>query len=232
MSILYANGCSMTYGDELGDGLPDLAAIEYRLKHCYPNVVKEALGIDTLVNRAKCGGSNDRILRTTIADILELRAKYPDERIFALIGWSGFERREFYYDRNEEYLSLIPAVPLTFDNTIKRFHRIWARDFTHDIESTDRFLTQAISLQSFFESNGINFAMNFCVGSPDQYPAHHFDKARMGHLKNLYTPKEGCFIAHAKHHQFPLAPNGHPLEAAHRAWAECLIAFIRDGALY
>ena len=48
-----------------------------------------------LVNQAMPGGSNQRIIRTSSSD---LRSLNPADT-FVLIGWSSFERAEWYYDQ-------------------------------------------------------------------------------------------------------------------------------------
>ena len=53
--LLYANGCSMTLGDEMSD--PS--------RTCFPTLVAEHFGFD-LHNDAHSGASNCRILRTTL----------------------------------------------------------------------------------------------------------------------------------------------------------------------
>lgn len=87
--ILYVNGDSHSVGSELKDPA-----------QAWPCLLADRLGL-TLVNDAKAGGSNTRILRT--AGNFTNHSNL--QNIFVIIGWTSWEREEWqkgnvYYDVN------------------------------------------------------------------------------------------------------------------------------------
>jgi hypothetical protein len=86
--ILYTNGCSFVYGDELKD----------RENEAFPFLLQKRLGCG-LIQEASCGSNNQRILRSTIG-LPDNRASYESNRDynlhekltrddFVIIGWSS-----------------------------------------------------------------------------------------------------------------------------------------------
>ena len=91
--ILLANGCSHTSGGE----------IEYVTQDsCYSKAWPQHLGkkLDfEVINLARSGASNKRVLRTTITSLGELfLQKVAPKDIFVVILWPGSYRTEVYQD--------------------------------------------------------------------------------------------------------------------------------------
>ena len=82
--ILYTNGCSFTWGDELSNR-----------NSRYASLLSNKLNYE-LVDNSMCGSSNERILRTTF-DYLQ-DPKTDLENLLVVIGWSGISRTELYND--------------------------------------------------------------------------------------------------------------------------------------
>ena len=55
------------------------------------------LGVDQVINPSVTGGSNERILRTSLIDILGLLKLYKPEDIFVVIGWTLLEKFEISF---------------------------------------------------------------------------------------------------------------------------------------
>ena len=99
--ILLANGCSMTYGSELSENHHE------RMASCWVGQLAQKSAACRAVNLGYPGGSNDRILRTTIEWISKhYLTKIKDRMLFVCIGWSSPMRREFYID--DQWRQLIP----------------------------------------------------------------------------------------------------------------------------
>lgn len=120
--ILYANGCSMVEGCELGNKqfnydeakLGPLTSkskfynlSKEHLHHMSINnwsyKLKELLGFDAYMNSARPGSCGKRIVRTSILDILKLLQTYKPEDIFVVIGWTRINRFEFLDPSGIEY---------------------------------------------------------------------------------------------------------------------------------
>jgi hypothetical protein len=85
--LLYANGCSHIRGadiDQYAEDSPDKS---------FAGVVADRLGWE-YANEAKSGGSNDRIVRTTLAFVEEHKRTRDTRNLFVMIAWTGPERME------------------------------------------------------------------------------------------------------------------------------------------
>lgn len=160
IKTLYTNGCSWTFGAEIEqdrvftDYLGDLGMflqdpsddlnwnivdkdgnIVSRLDYHYdnfnwPGQLKKKLGAKTLINHALGGGSNSRILRTTLEYVMSLP---PEERgtTLIVIGWTVSERDEIYVKKSWERWNLAQKFSATVDRL-----KISDQDF---IDSVDKF---------------------------------------------------------------------------------------------
>jgi len=154
--ILYANGCSMTYGMELCDDAETGACTDdaYREAHAWPGRLAGFLGADEVVNDAVISGSNDRILRTTIQWVLTNIHRLASQPVLVAIGWSGAMRREFYVDA--AYRQVIPYQPHPHADT-ERLLAVYRDVAWHERECGERLLTQIVALQSFLAAHRIPF---------------------------------------------------------------------------
>ena len=90
--ILYANGCSFTFGMEiLGANNSTLENKQF----AYPTELANLLKIDFVRNESYCGATNEFIFRKTIENLLEMESSGQDPReIFVVIGWTSICRAE------------------------------------------------------------------------------------------------------------------------------------------
>jgi hypothetical protein len=98
--ILLTNGCSWTWGAGLNlDYHPDL-----RNNSVWPKKLSDILGAEKYYNLSLAGGSNQRVVRTTVDWVLS-QPKEDLAKTVAIIQWTGLSRYEFYYpsDRLDEY---------------------------------------------------------------------------------------------------------------------------------
>jgi len=142
VDTLYCNGDSWAYGEELSDKNDSFASVISK-NYSLP-----------LINSSCPGGSNQRILRTTIEDVSRLlkQGKKP----FVLIAWSLPHRFELYSCDQKKFVTFSnpnggpdPALA----------NLIWSK-WSSDKTDVINFLTQVISLQSFLKQNNIPYFMS------------------------------------------------------------------------
>jgi hypothetical protein len=80
--ILYVNGDSNSSGHELAE-----------VSHSWACLLGRKFNIE-LVNQSKAGTSNPSILRTT----KNFLSAQKDQKIFVVIGWTSWEREEWYFE--------------------------------------------------------------------------------------------------------------------------------------
>lgn len=121
---LFANGDSHTFGSELTWH-----------KNAYSHLLSKKLNFVEITNLAVGGASNDRIIRTTEKYLLECDKKnlYPD---FILIGWSAYNRQDWY--SKGKYIS-VPSDECNEPNLInsKRFE--YSKTIFNDINFVSKF---------------------------------------------------------------------------------------------
>lgn len=179
--ILYANGCSMMLGSELGeeDSHNRPLDVEYRAKHCSVGVLADLLNADEVVNDSCGGGSNDRIVRTTIDWVL---ANKDRDDILVIIGWTEPSRRELYlqdirlhhnWATEEEY----PFTQTMYHDPDSDIGKSKLGKLTehylmnHRCEIVDiyQYLQQIILLREFLKSNNIPHLFFSGLSSIDIY---------------------------------------------------------------
>lgn len=113
MTTLYVNGCSWTAGSELeheielfepwaetqyakGISRDDFGLPEFYNMHNWPSFLGRKLNA-TVINDALGGGSNQRMIRTTLNYINSLTDKEQSDLVVVL-GWTSAERSEIFID--------------------------------------------------------------------------------------------------------------------------------------
>lgn len=137
---LYFNGDSWTYGS----GLPE----KERLTDFFPRLISDNLKLP-LYCSAQPGSSNQRILRTTIEDIINLKdqGKSP----FVIISWSKIHRFELFCRKENEYQQIITPND---DSNPKIAKDLWA-NHSNEIIDLLQSLINFISLDAFLEKLNI-----------------------------------------------------------------------------
>lgn len=100
--ILFANGCSMTWGGGLEPYLKsnnDVTLPDQRLKLLWPHHLGKLLNADEVINISEGCGSNQRIVRTTHDWFLN---EYKNEPTIAVIQITDPARYEYYLTDNFE----------------------------------------------------------------------------------------------------------------------------------
>ena len=132
IDYIYANGCSYVAGDGL-ESNPRKTAIHF---------LAEELNCEYF-NNAKGGGSNQRIVRTTINWLLENKDKWND--VLVLIGWTGILRYEILQGKKWKQMKSYDGNP----DDILRFSTSDQFEF--------EYLDSILYLQLFLEANNIKY---------------------------------------------------------------------------
>lgn len=235
MKTLYANGCSMTYGAELGGDILDKNRLfiaetdaEVRKNYAWPNILSTSLNMRS-INDAAGGSSNDKIFRTT----MEWTCKYLKEEkrgqdLFIVIAWSEQSRKE--YKINGYWHDVVVNFPPTHEDLLNTYNFHVENLLDEDFDSI-RTLQFVLSLQSWFKINQICYL--FCNGLSNKYNKKneviknmlfHIDRKRYFGIDNQIFMYDECS-------QFPKGPRNHPLTEGHQNWANLLYDYIVDEGL-
>lgn len=232
--ILYANGCSMTFGSELVphqyDREPRVAA--YREYHAWPGQLGELIGAERVVNDSKGAGSNERVARTT----LDYFAGLSDEEAadyYVVIGWSHACRNEFpsvnnvgeieyvLYYLNQKY----EYVRNNFPKEVEKFVALYDRYSAHDVHDNMRSVHLYAGLQNYLVARGVRYlffdALN--LSADIRQETSLIDQRR--YLD--FTSPHGNMYRWIVENGYPQKPKGHPGKEGHRAWAEHLYRYMQ-----
>lgn len=181
--VLYANGCSLTEGAEIGNeqfrydehtriasnrsillGLtpPAIDHATYMEQNAWPNKLKEKLGYDVSVNGALSGASNTRIARTTIRDVSKLLKTTKPEDIFVVINWTSLTRYELFYDK---WLNVMPFNMRQVNGTplelmCRQYHDLILGDLRYLMIN---HMLLVLSVKNFLENHGIKYAFGYGI---------------------------------------------------------------------
>jgi len=229
--LLFANGCSMTYGSELADDINQVCVDDaFRQANAWPGRLQKALGHAAAINWAVPSGSNDRIVRTTIQWVLGehlQKGNSPDE-LLVVVGWSGPMRREFYVDR--QWRQVVPYHDHE-NPSLQRLVEVYREVAWADFESSIRFLTEVLSLQSFLQVYAVPYLFfdaispiqeTLCFAGDDGLPyANAIDRKRYFGFDDI----NGC-MADAVADAVPKWNGKHPSAEGHAWWSERLREYI------
>jgi len=206
--ILYVNGDSHSYGNN----------VKNRSK-TFASLLAQALDFE-LVNSAKSGASNDRIIRTTRDYLLDNR---PD---LVIIGWSTWEREEWeyqgqFYDVNS-YHGAIPeslitkyknwVIEQTSETLIKKSQQIHEKIYKLHCELIEKQIPHVFfnCMYNFFEIKNQQEWNNSYVGPYENNLSYYW------YLKNQNFVTDKWY---------------HFDEDGHWAWADFLIGYIKENKL-
>jgi len=207
--LLYANGCSMTFGEEMGpltDPICNATA--------WPHHLGKLMGIPVM-NDSLGGGSNDRIVRTTVKFIAHYLRKQPAAELRVVIGWTFPIRREFHDAIERRWYHFRPNDP----TSAGALTPVYCPTFCSETESIGRYCAQMLSLQGLLKQHRIAYTF-FSALSPPRFPIPA-TISRLIDQTRFFLP-ESDFWGWTRQQQYPCGPGGHPLQAAHHAWAAAI----------
>ena len=244
--MIYWNGCSFVRGMEVPN----------RPRDIFANIVSQEFG-QAWWDNAKVGGSNDRIWRTTMDDMIRNPAK------LVIIVWSGLNR--FEYLGNDNVWRSAVWVRYMFDKvtlelndqsetyfhpnmTLKQWQAIqgWATQVRSMRYNIIQSLNYMISIKYFLKSKNIPYLFYNLSDGQIQPSLKILDEQRMEGANNLWEVphmvlndyldelphmKEEAFYDMCKRKKVPFGPKDHPLEEGHRLMAKRIIGDIYDKKL-
>jgi hypothetical protein len=241
--LLYANGCSWTYGNGLptepgfistGDDFMDL---EKAAEHTWPAQLAGLMGYPSVVNDSLGGASNKRILRTTVDFIKSLpREAYKD--LFVAIGWTTTERDEiyipdeitpdwFYFNAAQKFSSqyprdLEPEVLAVLD----KYQETYIRHIYDERTNLMYMFQQKYLLSNLLENLGIKYVFFDSINAVEEehrgYYTHEMDMiATPSMVRYMY------FDLFVHENKLPTSQCMHPLSEGHRRWAGYLYTHIK-----
>jgi len=273
---LVVNGCSWTAGNELEqdpefdklisvNGLSKLDANDpmnwtlvdvdgnpvasydslYNMLN-WAGYLKDKLGAEELVNLSTGGGSNTRILRTTIDYVMSLTPEQCSETMI-VIGWTVSERDEIHaggawqrWNATQPFAMTVDRLLMTDDALIEKISKIqedYILYINSDYASVKRYFQQTYLLANLLENLGIkyfffnalpawwragNLAFNVDVHKefPEHLVWHENQQNILSNNDNMHK-----FI---NDHDFPQGIYMHPLSQGHLAWAEYLHMIMQE----
>lgn len=221
VDCLYINGDSWSYGSELRDASrPDITndfhAVHdaYRQKHNWAGLLSRLLGLP-VVNNAQAGGSNQRVMRTTLADITNL--KREGRKPLAVIAWTQIQRFELYEAQKSNWRSFVGPLA---ENTPAIGLDIW-KNYSSDRSDVQIYLQQLIYMDSFLKTNGVPYLgtnvfrhnwniMEDYSKDPEFAPHLHHLSNTVKVDNHLYNVSISQVLT--PHLDVIYGPGGHPLE--------------------
>ena len=221
--ILYTNGCSFTWGDELSNRNSRFASLLANKLNC------------KLVDSSMNGSSNERILRTTF-DYLQ-DPKTDLENLIVVIGWSGISRTEIY---NNGWDTITPTMMGTDTKAIEYYKHIQSEQ-----QDNLKFYNQVLLLQLWLEKHNVKYFM-FRIDSgqvkmvvkdgsnrevSDGYDTTHLSQQQIKdiNLKTFpsYISNTLTFREYGIQNGGGLKPHGHPDEKSHELFTQYLYNIIQ-----
>ena len=211
--ILYVNGDSNSDGSECKD-----------LSSSWPHLLADRLG-RTLINEAKGGTSNPRIMR-----VASQALAHTDRKTFVVIGWTSWEREEWlhhgqYYDVNSGGHDALPKE-------LEEQYKSWVTNQGPD--------QQALKSKTMHEQiHRLHRSLK------DRHIPHLFFNALMPFQHNLLDPvhkewgknylgpydNDSSYYWYLKNHGWKHTNNYHYTDDAQRVWADVLYNYIQENEL-
>lgn len=222
--MLFANGCSMTEGAELGGEelgpqgqfIRDLDP-EYKTENAWPQKVASSLDM-SCVNIAQGGASNEKITRTTIEWTADYLKENKAEDLFVVIGWSAPQRTEIKI--GEQWFDFMPHHIPT-NKKLKTVHDFYLDHIYDHISDYAKSLISVLSLQSWLKVNKIPYLFtNSLMLIYTEMP-----KTMLSMIDNIDSSRYYGYSDLKKNMMFkvtesyPRGPRNHTLAEGHAAWS-------------
>ncbi|MBU3060418.1 hypothetical protein KO481_02635 [Nocardia sp. NEAU-G5] len=219
--LLVTNGCSCAVGKEM----------EHPARDGWPVVLAESLGVE-LVNLARNGSSNRRIIRTLVEQLPTVikQSGYAPDEIMTLVSWSETSRHEHYVGKKRSLRRFNVGDPFHdgwqrigswrvaegHKGSIAFYDHLW----NDDGQLANHFLDW-LMLDALLRDTGVHPRYNFAFPIPRELPAPAVVAAEQLDQTRTFggiPPRPGtCFLEMPA--EFERGPGGHSLEEGHRWFA-------------
>jgi hypothetical protein len=232
--MLYANGCSFTYGTGLADK-----------SKAWPFELAERLGLDRTetVTEAQRGVSNQYIVRNTITTVSDLLAE--GKKPFCAVGMSAPSRREHFIEATNTLIHNVPAHEyhgnIMLDEQTNRdidlFNTLYMKHFWSPVYDFHQYLIHILTWQNFFKNAGLEYIIfNSLNLTPNLLePTKFTELCEQADMNNVLTQldmtrvyEQQTFFTYMHDNELYFKTEGderymHPDEQAHADWADILM---------
>ncbi|GGS53319.1 hypothetical protein F2B00_27565 [Streptomyces parvus] len=274
IKTLYANGCSFTEGKELEEEDPELRLAgsskdiktqllvrDYRNKKAWPSHLGKILGVDTVVNAGRSGGSNARAVRMAYDYVCSyLAAGGEADELLVCLGFTDLVRTE----RFESMPGVDVRSDAPFDDgwglmktnlspqkhganrAALRANRLYYRHLFREEQATVTYVHQILNMQFALSSMGVRFHFHDALATNAEPIArfsfltqHLLRFIRPGVHRSVYSIGHGE-MGFKDGHTFeewlvrsgaPRASAQHPLSEAHQIWATLLHSEMKESGI-
>jgi hypothetical protein len=219
MKLLYTNGDSWTFGEEI----PETSDAEVtRYYNTWPWHLCQLTEIPLCYNDAVGGGSNDRIFRRTTEFIFKWIGKQKNPKDLTIIlGWSTPERTEVSL-KDRHCRITTNAVLDSTASQVRKYQNVYYSVYNDD-QGILKQIRYMLTLRMFCQNLGITYYDFIAMGDqPEIYNNISVDKFNVP-LTNLYGPN--TWKKHVFLNNDPVYAHGHPTIETQKIWAEHLKEF-------
>lgn len=207
---------------------------------CFPNILSKKYGIN-IINRALGGSSNDRIIRTTLNDLIKLLEH--KEEVTAIIGTTSINRFEIPNYEDSWYADYHGEIKVW--NCISGHYHMDNRELAQPLieyhikyeknyHQLVRFYKEVILLQSFCQSNNIKLYWLETLENISKIQVENNYKniedlinfKKQANFKYTFSMYE---IVEKNKHEEVLCPSGHYSPLIHNLIADEIYNFIKEG---
>lgn len=209
--LLYTNGCSFTYGDDLKT--PNI--------HAWPYVLAQKLNM-SLKNDAISGSSNCRIYRKTLNFLFNNES--IKEQLFIIIGWSSNLRIEYYNNKPISYAwTSVNYLPLlkTYRDFNETKNTVFLNKYIESLFYYNPYILKN-NLFNILNIKNIKYLFFNVFNEPFLYKEKKY--IYDNYNKNQY--RDYVFYDFIYRNKYPIGLTLHPLEEGHEAWANILYDYI------
>lgn len=246
---LYTNGCSWTAGCELEEDMKfkifysslknPTYTTDYYDQFTWVGKIAELMSIKNITNQALGGGSNYRIVRTTV----EYFKNLPKEELknhFVIIGWTLPERNELYLDDNEGYAGYVRFnATQKFSFTLEHREK-FNKTFIDEMDNFQKkyvslIHSQHMALQQYFQQvyllsnllENLNVKYFFFNALPvlwphEKLPIDFEQDSNWQNQKISIMPYKNNMYNFIISNNYELNNTKHPLVDGHYAWGQYL----------
>ena len=222
LKYLYANGESWTEGAKFDEETGILQ------DQRWSKLLSDKLGLIE-INESEGGGSNDRMVRTTI----EWFDNNPDkwDEVLVILGFIDPIRMEYWNDVDNSWWGRNARG--MGDNIIgdKKWWKKYVTFFYNEVSLHHNLKNQILLLTSFFDSNNIKYLMFFSWGggmTADSYPYGGFEIYKTINTKYIISETFKEYIENKIGPKKALTKCDHASVEGHKIWTEKLCKELKD----
>jgi len=234
---IFVTGDSFSFGQELGGAVEPpndfYTFTPYMREKSYTGIITDAWGVNGYTNNSRPSSSNDRIIRTIITTIPILLETYKPEGLFVFISMSHASRREFYNSEDGTWFDMLSNYSPYINSIEYHLWKPYTAYFNHVVETTKRYITQVLSIQSFLKSLGIDYLMtdsmvidNTFTDEYNKIPLSIRSTVDRKHYPDIFP-----FNRYVSSLKLPFGKENHPLEEGHAAWAKYLMEYMKQNGI-